>query len=100
MGVPSGPQDVRTDDGPSAVTCRIGPAASATCALASPPTTARHQRRKIGKSGTLPLIGVSLPQRLEYRSFDQALSDVDFVRVQAHWPRHGADLGRCLLGGR
>src|SRR5437016_2696490 len=100
MWVPSGLQEGRTDEVPSAVTCRIAPAASATCALASPPTVARHHRRKINKSGALPLIGVSLPERLEYRSFDQALGDVDFVRIQAHRPRHGANLGRCLLGGR
>src|SRR5579859_655474 len=46
MRVPSGLQEGRTDDVPSAVICRIGPAANAICALASPPMTARHQSRK------------------------------------------------------
>src|ERR1700704_5300552 len=54
MWVPSGLQDGRTDEVPSAVTCRMGPAASATCALASPPMTARHQSRKSSRSETPP----------------------------------------------
>src|ERR1700716_3266697 len=98
MWGPSGLHDGRTDEVPSAVTCRMGPAASATCALASPPMTARHPSRKRSRSETPPLTRLSLAERLEYRSFDQALSDVDFVRVQAHRPRHRANLGRGLLG--
>src|SRR5229473_8107094 len=87
MWVPSGLHDGRTDEVPSAVTCRMGPAASATCALASPPTIARHHRRKSSKSGTLPLTPFyRLTERLEYRSLDQALRDIDFVRIQAHRP--------------
>src|SRR6266851_10405874 len=100
MWVPSGLHDGRTDEVPSAVTCRMGPAASATCALASPPTMARHHRRKISKNGMPPLTGVRLAERLEYRSLDQALGDIDFVRIEAHRSRHRANLCRGLLGGR
>src|SRR5260370_38185700 len=98
MCVPSGLQDGRTDELPSAVTCRIGPAASATCALTSPPITARHHTRKSALIGVRPS-GV-LAERLEDRSLDQALGDIDLVGVEAHWARDRTDLRRRLFDGR
>src|SRR5579859_3653061 len=44
---PSGLQAGRTDDVPSAVTCRMGPAANATCTLSSALITAATHNRKI-----------------------------------------------------
>src|SRR2546428_6615052 len=57
----------------------------------------------MGANMSVPWTGLQfyrLTERLEYRSFDQALRDIDFVRIQAHRPRHRPNLGRGLLGGR
>src|SRR5216683_4633045 len=106
MRVPSGLHDGRTDEVPSAVTCRMGPAASATCAPASPPSMATHHRRKRPRahddgakrrpSPHAPGMP-GLAERLKDRSLDQALGDIDLVRVETHRPRHGTDLGSRLL---
>ena len=57
----------------------------------------------MGANMSVPWTGLQfyrLTERLKYRSLDQALRDIDFVRIQAHRPRHRANLRRGLLGGR
>src|SRR5438067_6208398 len=42
----------------------------------------------------------TLAERLEDRSLDQALGDIDLVRVETHRPRHRTNLGSRLLDRR